>query len=56
MGAGGETLGQLERFSEAEAALLEAQEVLAAALGADHERSIRAINALVEFDDVWPGA
>ncbi len=49
----GQTLTKLARYEEAEQALLEAHGTLLAALGADHERTIKAVNALVNPYDAW---
>lgn len=53
LSAFGKTLTQLERY--AEAALLEAHEILQAALGAEHKR-MKAINTLVELYEPWAAA
>ncbi len=56
LGAYGKTLAKLERYADAEAALLEAHEILVAALGAEHERTIKAIGFLVDLYDAWEKA
>jgi hypothetical protein len=43
----------LERFADAETALLEGQEILETALGPEHERTVEAISALIELYDAW---
>ncbi len=37
-------------------ALLEAYEILEAARGAEHERTIKTVNALVEYYEAWAAA
>lgn len=49
----GKCLAELKRYAEAETALLEARRTVEAALGTEHERTIGAINALVDLYDVW---
>ena len=46
----------MERFEQAEAELVEAQEILAAALGPGHARTNRTIKALIELYDAWHAA
>ena len=43
----------LERYEEAETALLEAHELIFAGLGPDHERTIGAIKSLSDLYDAW---
>ena len=49
----GKTLGQLQRHAEAQVALLEAHEILEAARGPQHQRTIKTINALVDLYQAW---
>ena len=49
----GKTMSQLERYAEAETALLEAHEILSAAQGPKHERTIKAINGLIDLYTAW---
>jgi len=46
-------LTDMDRYSEAEAALIEANEIFVAALGVEHNRTTRTIKALVELYDAW---
>ncbi len=43
----------MERFEEAENALIEAHKILGEALGVEHARAMESIEALVELYDVW---
>lgn len=52
-GKRGRALQRLERYEEAESAMLEGHEILAAALGASHEQTVSAIEALVTLYDEW---
>ncbi|MHC4137879.1 MAG: tetratricopeptide repeat protein, partial [Planctomycetota bacterium] len=49
----GQCLTKLERFEEAETALLEAHEMLAATLGPEHQFTVKWIQPLVELYDAW---
>lgn len=49
----GKTLTQLERFGDAEAALLEAREILEHAFDAKHFYYFRTAHALVKLYDAW---
>ena len=49
MAAYGECLTKLERYAEAEAALLEAYGILETALGAEHMRTIKVIQPLIDL-------
>ena len=53
LGDYGVTLLGLERFEDAEAALLEAHEILATTRGPEFERTINAAESLVELYDAW---
>ncbi|MFH1418459.1 MAG: tetratricopeptide repeat protein, partial [Planctomycetota bacterium] len=50
------TLAAMERFAEAEAEMLEAHEMLVAALGAEHKRTIGLIKSLTDLYDAWHAA
>ena len=52
----GQTLMVLERYADAEAALLEAHEILSVALGAEHDRALKAAQAVVNFYTAWHAA
>ena len=56
LGGYGKTLLLLDRHAKAEAALLEACEVFEAALGAEHKRTIDAIESLADLYDTWHAA
>ncbi len=56
LNARGMTLMQLERYSDAEAVLLEAHEILEAARGAEHKRTIKVIAFLDDLYDAWYAA
>ncbi len=47
------TLAAMERFAEAEAEMLEAHEMLVAALGAEHGRTVRLSESLADLYDAW---
>jgi non-specific serine/threonine protein kinase/serine/threonine-protein kinase len=49
----GACLAALERYDEAEAELVEAHEILAAALGEDHDQTRKAVEDLVALYDRW---
>ena len=49
----GKTLLDLDRFPEAEGTLREAQGILEAALGEEHERTIAVIRSLIDLYDAW---
>ena len=51
-----QALVAMERFEQAETELVEAQEILAAALGPGHARTNLAITALAELYDAWHAA
>ncbi len=53
LAAYGNTLVKLERFEEAQKALLESHKILQTALGPEHKRTIKVINALVDLYDAW---
>ena len=46
----------MERFEQAEAELVEAQEILAAALGPAHARTLPMMRAFAELYDAWHAA
>jgi hypothetical protein len=48
--------GGLERYADAEAAFLEAHEFLEAALGPEHQRTIKVIRSLVDLYESWGAA
>ena len=52
----GVCLSGLKRYDEAEAALLEAHEILKSAQGANHEQTTEAVGALAELYDAWHAA
>jgi hypothetical protein len=56
LGIYGKTLAQLERYADAEAALVEAYEILEPARGAEHEWTISVIDSLVELYEAWDAA
>ncbi|UCD76813.1 MAG: tetratricopeptide repeat protein, partial [Phycisphaerales bacterium] len=49
----GETLAALQRYEEAEAALLEAVELTTAVLGPDDERAVEQIESLIALYTAW---
>jgi len=49
----GAALAGLGRHAEAEAQLLEAHEILTAAVGADHKRTQKVVQALVDLYEAW---
>jgi len=49
----GQVLRHLSRFDDAERALLEARNILVAALGPSHQRTLKATKELVELYDAW---
>ncbi len=49
----GRCLVTLRRYDEAESVLQEGYQILEVALGADHERSIKAIRSLADLYDAW---
>jgi tetratricopeptide (TPR) repeat protein len=49
----GRCLTKMERNEEAEVVLLEAREILSAAIGAEHEETLWTIESLVELYDAW---
>ncbi len=49
----GRTLTKLARHEDAEQALLEAQGILSASLGAEHQLTMKAVNALADLYDAW---
>ena len=49
----GRCLAALERYEDGERALLDAHQVLATALGPNHERTVKAIGALADLYDAW---
>ena len=49
----GRCLTALKRYEEGERALLDAHQVLATALGPNHERTVNAIGALADLYDAW---
>jgi hypothetical protein len=46
-------LTRLERFEEAEAALLEGHQILTAAFGSAHDATVKCVHALVALYDAW---
>lgn len=52
----GVCLSALERYDEAEAALLEAHEIMESALGAQHERTTKVVKALADLYKSWDAA
>ncbi len=53
LGGHGKCLTELKRYTDAEAALLDAYGILDAALGAEHVRTIRVIKSLAALYDAW---
>ncbi len=53
LGKHGRALAALERFDEAESALLESHGILVAALSSDHKQSSRVIGYLADLYDAW---
>ena len=53
LGGYGKTLTVLQRYEEAETALLEAHELITAGLGPQHERTTEQIESLIELYDAW---
>ena len=49
----GRTLTKLRRHEEAKQALLEAHVTLLASLGAEHQQTIKAVNALIDLYSAW---
>ena len=49
----GACLTRLERYDEAERALLEAHQILTAARGPAHKTTIKSIRSLMAFYDAW---
>ena len=52
----GRTLIQLERYTEADRALLEAHEILTFEVGDDHAETFRAVGSLVDLYTAWHAA
>ncbi len=52
----GKCLAELKRYAEAETALLEAYGILEAALGPEHERTIKVIQSIAELYAAWHAA
>ena len=53
LGKHGRALAALERFVEAESRMLEAHDILVAALGSDHEQTTRVVGYLADLYDAW---
>ena len=53
LGKHGRTLAALQRFDDAESALLEAQGILQTALGDEHEQTTRVVGYLADLYDDW---
>ena len=56
IGVYGHTLAQWHRYGDAEGHLLEAREGFVTTLGAEHKRTIKVINYLVDLYDAWDAA
>ena len=56
LGSYGKTLVQLERYVDAEAALLEAHRILETARGAKHERTMKVVKSFTDLYDAWHAA
>ncbi len=53
LGKHGRALAALERFDDAESALLEAHGILQTALGDEHEQTKRVVGYLADLYDAW---
>ena len=53
LGKHGRALAALERFSEAESQMLEAHDILVAALSSDHQQTTRVVGYLADLYDAW---
>jgi non-specific serine/threonine protein kinase/serine/threonine-protein kinase len=56
LGRHGKCLTMLKRYDDAEAALLEAYEILEAAKGAEHKHTAESIQLLIDLYDAWHAA